>query len=144
MKLIELSGYSRLSLKYLIEYLTGYCTLLQECKDVIVIGDMIRLCDFYDMKRPLPELLAKISNLKIDMKNVVKVYQVSRNLDMIDDCKDLASNLSLKCISFLRFNIGSWQVLINFLVNNGSLKDLVFILIEKITKDNVGTLRLRL
>ena len=123
------------------EYIQGYPTLLQKCEDNSVIGDILRLADFYNIRRPIPELVSNILNLAINMKNVVEVFEVSRNLDLLVAFKDLATNLSSKCISYLRFNLASWQVLINFMVENKDKTDLVIKIIEFLAQEEVANIR---
>ena len=95
-KQIELSEYKLLSVKYLMEYIQGYPTLLKDCKDILVITDMLKLSDFYDIKSPIPVLLAKISNLPIEMSNVTEAFEASKALQNIAGFKDLSTNLSSK------------------------------------------------
>ena len=123
------------------EYIQGYPTLLKDCKDILVITDMLKLSDFYDIKSPIPVLLAKISNLPIEMSNVTEVFEASKALQNIAGFKDLSTNLSSKCIQYLRFNIASWQVVINFLVDNRSKSNLVIKMIEMVAEDEVASIR---
>jgi hypothetical protein len=123
------------------EYIQGYPTLLKDCKDILVITDMLKLSDFYDIKSPIPVLLAKISNLPIEMSNVTEAFEASKALQNIAGFKDLSTNLSSKCIQYLRFNIASWQVVINFLVDNRSKSNLVIKMIEMVAEDEVASIR---
>ena len=131
-KKIKLQGYSSFSVKCLVEYLKGYQLPLDECKDMKVIADVLRLCDYYDIQTLIPKLMSRILNLSVSIRNVMNCYAASKSLIGIEAFKDLSTNLASKCIFFLRANLASWQVLIHFLVDNSDENKLLVEIVEEL------------
>jgi len=131
-KQIKLQNYSSFSVKCLVDHLKGYQPLLDECKDMKVIADVLRLCDYYDIQTLIPKLMSRILNLSVSIRNVMNCYAASKSLIGIEAFKDLSTNLVSKCIFFLRANLASWQVLIHFLVDNSDENKLCVEIVEEL------------
>ncbi len=131
-KQIKLQGYSSFSVKCLVDHLKGYQHLLDECKDLKVIADVLRLCDYYDIQTLIPKVMSRILNLSVNIRNVMNCYAASRSLNDIEAFKDFSTKLASKCIFFLRDNLASWQVLIQFLVDNSDENKLLVEIIKKL------------
>ena len=128
-------------MKCLVDHLKGYQPTLDECKDMKVVADVLRLCDYYDIQTLIPKVMSRILNLSVNIRNVMNCYALSRSLNDIKAFQDLSRNLSSKCILFLRANLASWQVLIQFLVDNSVENKLLVEIVEELACKKIASIR---
>ncbi len=114
------------------EYLSDFKDLLQGCKELTVLGDILILCDYYGIGKPVTEIRNVVYETAIDFSNAIEAFEVSRKIELVDAFADLASHLWMKSTSFLRFNLAGWQLLINFLVANENKIDIAVDILEEL------------
>ena len=140
-KHVDLSKYNPLSVKYLMEYLSDFKDLLQGCKELTVLGDILILCDYYGIGKPVTEIRNVVYETAIDFSNAIESFEVSRKIELIDAFADLASHLRMKSASFLRFNLAGWQLLIYFLVANENKIDIAVDILEELAEKEEALIR---
>ena len=114
------------------EYISGFKELLQGCKDLAILGDILLLCDYFEINKPVTEIRNIVFETAINFSNAIDAFEVSRKLESVYDFADFASHLHMKSISFLRFNLAGWQLLINFLVANENKRNVVIGILEEL------------
>ncbi len=68
-------------------------------------------------------------------------YAASRSLNDIKAFQDLSTDLASKCIFFLRANLASWQVLVQFLVENRNENKLLVEIVEELAYNKTARIR---
>jgi hypothetical protein len=135
------TGYHPLAVKIILDYLQGHTNMMDDCKNVTYLCDMLLLADYYDLPRPHAILIHKIINLDLNMANAVDCFGAAQKLGLIESFAKLSFNLTSRCITYLRYNLINWNILINFIVNNADSTDLVVKIVEKLAVEKVANIR---
>ena len=138
---IQVTGYHPLAVKIILDYLQGHTNMMDDCKNVTYLCDMLLLADYYDLPRPQAIIIHKIINLDLNMANAVDCFGAAQKLGLIESFAKLSSNLTSRCITYLRYNLIHWNILINFIVNNADSTDLVVKIVEKLAVEKVANIR---
>ena len=48
---IQIIGYKAEAVKILMDWIKGYELLMSACKDIQILTDMLKFCDYYDIPR---------------------------------------------------------------------------------------------
>ena len=92
---------------------------------------MILFADFYDIQRPVDSVIRQIEAVSIDSDNLISAMECVTKLEIVELCKDVASNLENKCIVYFEDTFRSANTLGLFVKNNIANIDLVHRLLNK-------------
>eukprot|EP00088_Acartia_fossae_P055803 TRINITY_DN6485_c0_g1_i2.p1 TRINITY_DN6485_c0_g1~~TRINITY_DN6485_c0_g1_i2.p1 ORF type:complete len:346 (+),score=71.07 TRINITY_DN6485_c0_g1_i2:46-1083(+) len=110
-------------------YLKGYHEILEARNSFIVLGEMLRICDYYQITKLSNPLTKKIQELPITVSNLMEAFSTSQNLMVVPGCQKVGRFLQERSIIFAMVNFTSWQNLISFLAaSNYPMESLVEIL----------------
>ena len=94
--------------------------MIESVDDFHELTDMIRLCDFYGMKKPLPLISHKLCTVKLSMHNLLPCTKAYLVLKELVGFTSLAKTLYERCVTFARANLASWQSLVIFIADNST------------------------
>ena len=107
--------------KILFDYLEG-CTLsLESCSSMQHLEIMIKLCQEFQITRPIPVIVARMkrsSGFNLTMSNVVETFEVAGRLSKQDEFKEVGEELVERCVMLARFNLTSRRAVLEFLLQN--------------------------
>ena len=92
--------------------------------DFEILADMIRLCDYYGIQKPVPLISHKISTTKLNMTNLLSCKRACQVLQNLVKFTLLTKNLEDRCSTFARANLASWQSLVTFIAESTDLTTL--------------------
>ena len=130
---LQITEYDPKAVEIVFRYLQECTCPLNNLQDLRILEDALRLCDFYNMMRPLEAIITTMQQVPITMENVISVYEMSRRLGTISLYKDLAASIANKCRALARHNLTSTPLIIKFLKEHEDKLD-VAVQIVKITK----------
>ena len=104
--------------------ISGYGDMMDNVDDFEILADMIRLCDYYGIQKPVPLISHKISTTKLNMTNLLSCKRACQVLKNLVKFTLLAQNLEDRCSTFARANLASWQSLVTFITNSTDLTTL--------------------
>ena len=117
-EVIEISDFDPLAVRILFEQLKGYVDVFLSCPSIHVLGQMLMLCDFYAIDKPVKGIKKKLIMLPITMVNLLEAFATAKSLEMIEAYKTIAHNITVRCISFARCNLGCSSNIIDFMVRH--------------------------
>ncbi len=62
------------------EYISGFKEFLQGCKDLAILGDILLLCDYFEINKPVTEIRNIVFETAINFSNAIDAFEVSRKL----------------------------------------------------------------
>ena len=62
-------------------FLSGFEEMMDGCKSFELLSDMMRACDFYDMRHPVRMIANKMVSLSLDNAALIDAYKTSYNLE---------------------------------------------------------------
>ena len=98
--------------------------MMDDVDDFEVLADMIRLCDYYGIQKPVPLISHKISTTKLNMSNLLACKRACQVLQNLAKFALLTKNLEDRCSIFARANLASWQSLVTFIAGSTDLTTL--------------------
>ena len=98
--------------------------MMDNVNDFEILADMIRLCDFYGIQKPIPLISHKISTTKLNMTNLLSCKRACQVLKNLVKFTLLTKNLQDRCRTFARGNLASWQSLVTFIADSIDLPTL--------------------
>ena len=116
--------------------------MMENCKNITQLSDILLLCDFYNVSRPQQQIFQKIVELPLDISNVIEYLRVAKKIGAVKVYENLSSNLESRCITFVRYNLTYWNILINFVVENTDNIDMVKSIVEHLAQDKMTEIRL--
>ena len=143
-EIIELEEYSSQSVQSLFDFLLGCPLLVNSCKNVTILWDMIRICRKYGISKPITAIKARLTCTGlITLHNLAEVVEIAEWLEEDHDFKQVAEELIERCITLARYNISSIEKMTAFLLETKLRKEQVVRVIEAIKSRNTATLRWR-
>ena len=141
MEVIKISGYDSLAVRALFDFLQGYKNLLETCEQFSVLVDMLKLCDFYGIQRPIRDIIDRMNMLPIDLSNLLDALEFSKKLEIFEHFNEVPPMIVKRCITYARGNLFKWRLLLKFVIDNSHRNDLVVGLLEEICEKKEATIR---
>jgi len=138
---IYITEFDPLAVKSLFHYIMGYMSNLMICNRISVLGEMLRVCDFYAITSPVGDIKNRIDAIHITVRNVTEVYEISESLGLMQQYEHFSSKLKYKCIHFLRCNLITRKQLLSFVMENVANISTAMKLVDHLKNDDHIKLR---
>eukprot|EP00088_Acartia_fossae_P034149 TRINITY_DN35024_c0_g1_i1.p1 TRINITY_DN35024_c0_g1~~TRINITY_DN35024_c0_g1_i1.p1 ORF type:complete len:342 (-),score=71.25 TRINITY_DN35024_c0_g1_i1:501-1526(-) len=139
----QISGFNPQSSKILFEQLKGYTAMMEKCQSFDLLTEMLRICDFYAIFKPIPLITDKINKLPINIYNLVDAFESGEKLAVIEMYKAVSHDLFMRCAAFAGGNLVSWQACLSFVVDNSCNRNAVVNIFKLISEQQKCSIRCR-
>ena len=129
---IDLSHLNEKSVRILFNSLLGHPELIEACESLTVLYGVLKLCDEYGIESPVPQIKSRFRSCDtITMANLLDAMKIAEDIEKMKNHDDISAYLIERCVYFARWNLGSWQVVMKYILEK---KDQVHLLIRILTK----------
>eukprot|EP00088_Acartia_fossae_P045643 TRINITY_DN4918_c0_g1_i1.p1 TRINITY_DN4918_c0_g1~~TRINITY_DN4918_c0_g1_i1.p1 ORF type:complete len:524 (+),score=117.12 TRINITY_DN4918_c0_g1_i1:83-1654(+) len=135
---IKLSGYNPEAFQTVFTYLNGFPSVLETRDSFSVLGEMLRISDYFQIRALMQPITRKIQQLPLQMSCLIDGFKTGQRLKLVPGCDTVGDHLLERCVAFAGVNFASWQYVISFIVscsNNTESMESGFQILQLLAED---------
>ena len=140
---MNINGFNKEAVKLVLGHMVGFKGGVDCCADFDVLFNMLEFCDSYEISDAVREISKRFKSFPVikSLSDFVDAFELAEELEEVKRLEFVqkihpCNALFKRCVTLARSNFMSWQVMVDFIKENGTENDFVLKLFKRLEKNS--------